>query len=152
MRLPDFKWGRFPGLDRGQSSPGVSFPDGTLGFDEPQVRAPALARPDRDRRPPCWQLTGGGGRRGGTCPVVALLGAGACPVAAAAADGEAVVFHFGPGQGGTAAANITRWTSQFTGPDGGPVSPKRETFTVGGLPVTLVELTGTYARAMGAAS
>lgn len=71
------------------------------------------------------------------------------PAAAGAADAEVVVFHFGAGQGGSAAANIARWTSQVTGPDGRPASPKVETFQVGSVPVTLAELGGTYARALG---
>ncbi|MEJ8837217.1 hypothetical protein [Ramlibacter sp. AN1133] len=71
------------------------------------------------------------------------------PAASGAGDGEVVVFHFGAGQGGSAAANIARWTSQFAGPDGKPVSPRTEAFTTGGLPVTLVELAGTYARGVG---
>ncbi len=71
------------------------------------------------------------------------------PAAPGATDGEAVVFHFGAGQGGSAAANIARWSSQFTSADGKPVTPKRETFSVGGLPVTVVDLSGTYARGVG---
>jgi hypothetical protein len=71
------------------------------------------------------------------------------PAAPGASDGEVVVFHFGAGQGGSAAANVARWTSQFAGADGKPVSPRTETFQVGGLPATLVELRGTYARGVG---
>ena len=71
------------------------------------------------------------------------------PAAPGASDGEVVVFHFGAGQGGSAAANIARWTSQCTGADSKPVSPKGESFSVGALPATLVELTGTYSRAVG---
>jgi hypothetical protein len=74
------------------------------------------------------------------------------PAARGASEAEAVVFHFGAGQGGSADANIARWTSQFTGAEGRPVEPRRETFTVGGLPVTLAELTGTYARTLGGAT
>lgn len=71
------------------------------------------------------------------------------PAAPGAAAAEGVVFHFGAGQGGSAAANIARWTSQFKGPDGQPVAPSAEAFSVAGLPVTLAELSGTYARAVG---
>ena len=46
------------------------------------------------------------------------------PAAPGATDGEVVVFHFGAGQGGSAAANIERWSSQFTGADRKRVSPK----------------------------
>jgi hypothetical protein len=70
------------------------------------------------------------------------------PAAPGATDGEVVVFHFGTGQGGSAAANIARWRSQFTGADGLPVQPRVETLRVGGLPATLAELSGTYARAL----
>jgi hypothetical protein len=71
------------------------------------------------------------------------------PAAPGASDGEVVVFHFGAGQGGSAGANIARWTSQFSGPDGQPVSAKSETFSAGGWPATLVELAGTYTRGVG---
>ena len=64
-------------------------------------------------------------------------------------EAEAVVFHFGKGQGGSVAANIQRWTSQFTSDNGRPVQPRTEVRTVGDLPVTLVELNGTYARGVG---
>jgi hypothetical protein len=70
------------------------------------------------------------------------------PAAAAGTEGEVVVFHFGAGQGGSAAANIARWGAQFTSSDGQPVLPKVDTFRVGGLPATLVELSGTYARTL----
>lgn len=74
------------------------------------------------------------------------------PAAPGAADGEVVVFHFGASQGGSAAANIARWSSQFTDRDGKPVSPRGESFSAGKLPATLVELAGTYARGVGGAS
>jgi hypothetical protein len=70
------------------------------------------------------------------------------PAAPGAADAELVVFHFGAGQGGSAAANIARWSSQFTGADGATVQPKVESLRVGGLPATLAEFHGTYARAL----
>lgn len=74
------------------------------------------------------------------------------PAAAGAAAGETVVFHFGAGQGGSAAANIARWASQFAGADGRPAVPKGESFNVGGLRATLVELSGSYARGVGGVS
>ncbi len=64
-------------------------------------------------------------------------------------DAELVVFYFGKGQGGSVAANIQRWTSQFTTADGRAVAPKTEVLKVGDLPVTLVELNGSYARGVG---
>ena len=66
-----------------------------------------------------------------------------------AGDAECVVFHFGKGQGGSVAANIERWRSQFIGADGKSVTPKTQALTVNGLPVTTVEFTGTYARGVG---
>ncbi len=61
-------------------------------------------------------------------------------------DGECVVFYFGPGQGGDALSNARRWASQFTQPDGTAseeVAELRE-LEVAGIPVLLVEVTGTY--------
>jgi hypothetical protein len=60
-----------------------------------------------------------------------------------------VVYYFGPGQGGSKEANIERWQSQFTTADGGPVEPVVTTSKAGDLPVTLVELRGSYARSLG---
>jgi hypothetical protein len=63
---------------------------------------------------------------------------------------ECVVFYFGPGQGGDAQANVARWASQFTEPDGRPRSaaPKTRKIDVDGIPVLLVETTGTYQGGM----
>jgi len=72
-------------------------------------------------------------------------------VAGAAGAGNAtfVVYYFGAGQGGSNAANIERWQSQFTTADGGPVEPVVTTSKAGDMPVTLVELRGSYARSLG---
>jgi hypothetical protein len=72
-------------------------------------------------------------------------------VAGAAGAGNAtfVVYYFGAGQGGSNAANIERWQSQFTTADGGPVEPVVTASKAGDLPVTLVELRGSYARSLG---
>lgn len=59
---------------------------------------------------------------------------------------ELVVFFFGAGQGGNVDANLERWRGQFTSADGGAVEPVIERFEVSGMPVTVVELTGTYRR------
>jgi hypothetical protein len=63
-------------------------------------------------------------------------------------DGELVVYYFG-GQGGSLDANIERWVGQMTQPDGRP-SPavKRDSRTINGLKVTLVDLSGTYVAEM----
>jgi hypothetical protein len=71
------------------------------------------------------------------------------PGAAAAGDAELVVFYFGKGQGGTVEANIGRWASQFSTPDGRPAKPRVGKLKANGLAVTTVELTGSYARGVG---
>ena len=62
------------------------------------------------------------------------------------ADGELVVFYFGPGQGGSVDANIDRWVGQFGQPDGSSSKDKAKTTRseASGMAVTLVDLTGTY--------
>ena len=64
-------------------------------------------------------------------------------------DGELVVYFFG-GQGGSVDANIDRWVGQMQQPDGRPSSAvvKRESRTINGLKVTLVDLSGTYVAEM----
>lgn len=71
------------------------------------------------------------------------------PAASGSGEAEFVVFYFGQGQGGSVDANIARWQAQFSSPDGKPFAPKIERFTVGNMPVTVAELTGTYARSVG---
>lgn len=65
-------------------------------------------------------------------------------------DGELVVFYFGPGQGGDAMANAVRWANQFSQPDGRPSQEamKTEQLDVGGIPVLLTEVSGTYSGGM----
>ena len=61
-------------------------------------------------------------------------------------DAEAVLFFFGPGQGGGTQENLDRWYGQMTQPDGKPskdagiVTIK----TVKGIKVTALDLPGTY--------
>src|SRR6478672_1115087 len=64
-------------------------------------------------------------------------------------DGELVVYYFG-GTGGSVEANIERWVGQMQQPDGRPSSAvmKRESRTVNGLKVTLVDVSGTYVAEM----
>jgi len=71
------------------------------------------------------------------------------PPARGADPGEAVVFFFPPGQGGTQEANIERWASQFSAPDKLPVLPKTTKSKAGNSEVTLVELQGNYSRGVG---
>jgi hypothetical protein len=61
-------------------------------------------------------------------------------------DGECVVYYFGPGQGGAVEPNIARWIQQFQAPGGGPADKlaKRADKTFNGIPVTTLDLTGTY--------
>ncbi len=61
--------------------------------------------------------------------------------------GEAEVFYFG--KVGTAAGNIARWEAQFATPDGKPVKASVERLTVAGMPVSIAELRGSYARGVG---
>jgi hypothetical protein len=62
-----------------------------------------------------------------------------------AGDAAVVVFHFGKGQGGGVQANLDRWTSQFSEAKG---EPKVEQRTVGEIPVTLLDISGTYSSGM----
>jgi len=65
-------------------------------------------------------------------------------------DGELGVFYFRGGGGGVQ-ANIDRWISQFSKADGSPATDiakvtKRQSH---GMPLTIVEVSGTYMSAMG---
>ena len=71
------------------------------------------------------------------------------PGTGGAGNATFVVYYFGPGQGGSNAANIERWRSQFTTAEGGPVEPVVTTSKAGDMAVTLVELRGSYARSVG---
>lgn len=64
-------------------------------------------------------------------------------------NAEVIVFYFGSNQGGSAAANIARWQSQFTSADGSPVQAAVSTYQVNGMAVTEAELHGHYARGVG---
>ncbi len=64
-------------------------------------------------------------------------------------DAELGVFNF-PGQGGSVEANIDRWIGQFSQPDGSSSKSKAKTRQkqVSGLPVTILDLSGTYSGGM----
>ena len=66
-----------------------------------------------------------------------------------AQDAELVVYYFG-GTGGTVEANIARWVGQMQQPDGRPSSAvlKRQSRTINGLKVTMVDVSGTYVAEM----
>jgi hypothetical protein len=63
---------------------------------------------------------------------------------------ELAVFYFGPDQGGTVDANITRWLGQIAQADGSDTASKakRTTRDVGGVSVSMLEVTGTYSGGM----
>ena len=65
-------------------------------------------------------------------------------------DAELVVYFF-EGGGGTPQANVDRWIGQFTRPDGGPASDTAKVVhkTINGVPLTIVDVSGTYAGSMG---
>jgi hypothetical protein len=60
-------------------------------------------------------------------------------------DGEVAVFYFGAGQGGGVDANIQRWVSQFET----SAKPQTAKKTINGLPVTTIDLPGTYLASAG---
>jgi hypothetical protein len=64
-------------------------------------------------------------------------------------DAELVVYYFG-GSGGTVEANIERWVGQMQQSDGRPSSAvaKRQSRTINGLKVTIVDVPGTYVAEM----
>ena len=56
-----------------------------------------------------------------------------------------VVIYFFAGGGGSVEANIERWIGQFEASGGGPAKPLgRNSFSVGPLKVTTVDVNGTY--------
>ena len=59
-------------------------------------------------------------------------------------DALLVLYYFGKGQGGTAAANVERWASQMQQADGSKAKITEESFTANGLKVTAVDGAGTY--------
>ena len=58
-------------------------------------------------------------------------------------NGECVVYFFGAGQGGGIEANIERWKGQFQSA-GKPPAAKVNKKTVNTLPVTTIDMSGTY--------
>ena len=65
-------------------------------------------------------------------------------------DAILVLYYFGQGQGGSAAANIDRWINQMQQSDGHPSkeNAKTEALTVNGLKVMTVDVAGTYTAEM----
>jgi hypothetical protein len=62
------------------------------------------------------------------------------------ADAQVVVFFFGEGSGGTAEENVKRWKAMFEAPEGKTLdeSAKVEKMKVGKVPVTYLDVQGTY--------
>jgi hypothetical protein len=76
---------------------------------------------------------------------------GAAPMRAATytvGDAECVVYFFGQGQGGGVEANLARWNGQFS-VNGKPAPAKVSKKSVHGLPVTMMDVAGTYVGAGG---
>jgi hypothetical protein len=67
-------------------------------------------------------------------------------------DAEVVAFFFGATPGGNVDANLDRWRSQFSTPDGSPVPETVTRDSTGAFPVTTAEFRGTYRRGVGAGS
>ncbi len=61
-------------------------------------------------------------------------------------DATLVAYYFGQGQGGPVEDNLARWYGQFEQPDGSPSKDRARVSkrTVAGMPVTLVDVNGTY--------
>jgi hypothetical protein len=66
------------------------------------------------------------------------------PIAGDEGIAECVVNYFGPGQGGGVDANIDRWKGQVQGPDGKPAPAKIDKRKVGGVPITIIDASGSY--------
>ena len=66
------------------------------------------------------------------------------PVAGEQGIAECVVNYFGPGQGGGVDANIERWRGQVLGADGKPATAQIDKRTGRGVPITVIDTTGTY--------
>jgi hypothetical protein len=66
-----------------------------------------------------------------------------------AEDAQLIVYYFG-GQGGSVDANMQRWVGQMQQPNGKPSSAvaTKQTRTVNGLAVTLIDVSGTYVAEM----
>jgi hypothetical protein len=67
-----------------------------------------------------------------------------------AEDASAILYFFGPGQGGGTAANIERWVNQMQQADDSAQKEKakEDSLTINGLKVTTVDVSGTYTAEM----
>jgi len=64
--------------------------------------------------------------------------------ATSTAKTELVINLFQGGDGGPIDSNVARWAGQFQTPEGGPVTAVTSEKTVDGIPVTLVDIKGSY--------
>jgi hypothetical protein len=62
---------------------------------------------------------------------------------------ECVVYFFGQGQGGPVDANMERWNGQFQTPSGKTAAAHIGKRVVHGLPVTTIDVSGTYSGMAG---
>jgi hypothetical protein len=69
-----------------------------------------------------------------------------------AGSAEVVVYFFGPRQGPNVQANLDRWRSQFSNPDGSPALETVSRDSSGAFPLTVAEYRGSYRRGIGAGS
>ena len=65
-----------------------------------------------------------------------------------ASSAEVVVYSFG-NMPGNVEANLARWKSQFSTPDGSPVPMNVTRDSSGAFPITIAEYRGTYRRGIG---
>ena len=86
--------------------------------------------------PPSWKAEGARPMRAATYTIT--------PVAGDQGVAECVVNYFGPGQGGDVGANVERWRGQVLGADGKPAAAKIDKRTVRGIPITMIDSTGSY--------
>lgn len=73
------------------------------------------------------------------------------PVAGETEPAVMTVFYFGPGQGGDVKSNLDRWIGQISPPEEGAAADTavmRE-FAASEMPVSTVEVCGTYSASMG---
>jgi hypothetical protein len=104
-----------PPADGGEPAPTTEAPDPGVTWD----------------RPASWSDQG---------PRMMRLATYTVPAARGAGGAECAVYYFGPGQGGTVAANMERWIGEFET----PATPERSSGPVAGVPVSRVRVKGTY--------
>ena len=117
------------------SMPAPASPDDAGGGGSAQVMPPAESSDDPGLAwtlPKRWKTAGDRPMRYATYIIPAAAGD--------RDDAECAVFYFGPNQGGTVDANISRWIDQFEGID----SPQRSVRQSAGVQVSVVKVNGTF--------